>query len=56
MLNLESPVVVGLSFGGALALEFFAATAARSAGLVLAGAYAGWAGSLPPDRCRRDYV
>ena len=50
VLNLESPVVVGLSFGGALALEFFRRHRSRVSGLVLAGTYAGWAGSLPPDK------
>jgi len=49
VLNLESPVIVGLSFGGALALEFFRRHRNQVSGLVLAGAYAGWAGSLPPD-------
>lgn len=45
--KLEPSVVVGLSFGGALALEFFRRHRGRVRGLFLAGAYAGWAGSLP---------
>ncbi len=47
-LDLGSPHVVGLSFGATLALaaEDLAPGTART--LVLAGAYAGWAGSLPP--------
>jgi len=49
VLDLESPVIVGLSFGGALALEFSHRHRSQVSGLVLAGAYAGWAGSLPPD-------
>ncbi len=47
-LRLKQMVVVGLSFGGALALEFFRRHRGLVRGLFLAGAYAGWAGSLPP--------
>jgi pimeloyl-ACP methyl ester carboxylesterase len=39
--------VVGLSFGGALALEFYRRHPTTVLSLVLASAYAGWAGSLP---------
>ena len=46
-LELDPLVVVGLSFGGATALEFFRRHRGRVRGLFLAGAYAGWAGSLP---------
>jgi len=48
-LGLERPHVVGLSFGGGLALEFYRRHPSIPASLVLAGAYAGWAGSLPPE-------
>ncbi|CAM3765652.1 alpha/beta fold hydrolase [Occultella aeris] len=48
-LGLERPVLLGLSFGGALALEYWRHPDAQVRGLVLAGAYAGWAGSLPAD-------
>lgn len=48
-LKLEQPVLVGLSFGGALALEFFRRHRGQMRGLFLAGAYAGSAGSLSPD-------
>ena len=48
-LKLDPLDVVGLSFGGALALEFFRRHRRRVRGLFLAGAYAGWAGSLPPE-------
>jgi pimeloyl-ACP methyl ester carboxylesterase len=41
--------VCGLSFGGGLALELYRRYPAIPRSLVLAGAYAGWAGSLPPD-------
>lgn len=49
-LGLERPHVGGLSFGGGLALQFFDRYPAVPRSLVLAGAYTGWAGSLPPDR------
>lgn len=51
-LRLKQAVVVGLSFGGALALEFFRRHRSLVRGLFLAGAYAGWAGSLPPATVR----
>jgi pimeloyl-ACP methyl ester carboxylesterase len=51
-LELERLVVVGLSFGGALALQFFRRHRGLVRGLFLAGAYAGWAGSLPRDMVR----
>lgn len=41
--------VAGLSFGGGLALEFYRRHPTIPSSLILAGAYAGWAGSLPPD-------
>jgi pimeloyl-ACP methyl ester carboxylesterase len=41
--------VLGLSFGGALALEFSRRHPAVPMTLVLASAYAGWGGSLPAD-------
>jgi pimeloyl-ACP methyl ester carboxylesterase len=48
-LGLESPHVLGLSFGAALALELYRRHPAVPQTLVLAGGYAGWAGSLPPE-------
>jgi pimeloyl-ACP methyl ester carboxylesterase len=48
-LGLGRPFVVGLSFGGALAIEFNRRHSAVPKALVLASAYAGWAGSLPED-------
>jgi len=47
-LGLRRPHVVGLSFGGALALELYRRHPALPQSLVLASAYAGWTGSLPP--------
>ncbi len=46
-LSLEAPHVVGLSFGGGLALEHYRRYPNVPATLTLASAYAGWAGSLP---------
>ena len=46
-LRLGRPHLVGLSFGGIVALELFRRRSALPHTLVLAGAYAGWAGSLP---------
>lgn len=49
VLGLGRPHMVGLSFGGALALELYRRHPAIPMTLVLASAYAGWAGSLPAD-------
>ncbi len=46
-LGLERPHVAGLSFGGALALALCHRHPAIPRTLILASAYAGWAGSLP---------
>ena len=46
-LGLEAPHVLGLSFGGGLALEHYRRYPEVPATLTLASAYAGWAGSLP---------
>lgn len=48
-LGLDRPHVAGLSFGGALALEFHRRYSAVPMTLILASAYAGWGGSLPAD-------
>lgn len=48
-LGLGQPHVAGLSFGGGLALELYRRHPSVPLSLVLAGAYAGWAGSLPHD-------
>jgi pimeloyl-ACP methyl ester carboxylesterase len=48
-LDLDSACVGGLSFGGILALALQRRHSARTSALILASAYAGWAGSLPPD-------
>ncbi len=48
-LDVERPAVCGLSFGGALALELYRRSPETPRALVVAGGYAGWAGSLPPE-------
>lgn len=48
-LTLGRPHVAGLSFGGALAIELCRRHPAVPSTLVLASAYAGWRGSLPPE-------
>ena len=52
-LGLGRPHVAGLSFGGALALELYRRHPEIPRTLILASAYAGWAGSLPPDEVDR---
>jgi pimeloyl-ACP methyl ester carboxylesterase len=48
-LGILRPHVLGLSLGSAIALEMYRLRPDLPAALVLASAYAGWAGSLPPD-------
>jgi len=48
-LGLERPHVAGLSFGAGLALELYRRHPRLPRSLLLASAYAGWAGSLPAD-------
>ena len=45
--GIDRASVVGLSWGGLLAQEFYRRHPARVTSLVLAGTYAGWKGSLP---------
>jgi pimeloyl-ACP methyl ester carboxylesterase len=52
-LGLDRPHVAGLSFGGALAIEFCRRHFAVPRSLVLASAYAGWGGSLPAQEAER---
>jgi pimeloyl-ACP methyl ester carboxylesterase len=47
--GIERPHVLGLSWGGTLALELYRRHPGVPASLVLTGAYAGWQGSLPPE-------
>jgi pimeloyl-ACP methyl ester carboxylesterase len=48
-IGLQRPHLAGLSFGGVLALELYRRHPAVARSLVLASAYAGWAGSLAPS-------
>ncbi len=48
-LGLVRPHVVGLSFGGALALELAHRHPMVPRSLAIVSGYAGWAGSLPPE-------
>lgn len=48
-LGLGRPHVCGLSFGGGLALELYRRHPTVPSTLLLASAYAGWAGSLPAE-------
>ena len=47
--ELDRPHVLGLSFGSVLALELYRRHPNVPASQVLASAYAGWPGSLPPE-------
>ena len=47
-LGIDRPVVVGLSFGSGLALQFYERHPHLTTALVLVSPYAGWAGSLTP--------
>lgn len=47
--GIQRPHILGLSWGGALALALYRRHPEVPASLLLAGAYAGWAGSLPPE-------
>jgi len=49
IVGLKNPHILGLSFGAGLALEFYRCYPENPRTLVLASAYAGWAGSLPPE-------
>jgi pimeloyl-ACP methyl ester carboxylesterase len=48
-LGIRRACVAGLSFGGIIALGLQRRHAAKSSALILASAYAGWAGSLPAE-------
>lgn len=53
VLGIERAYLVGLSWGGILAQELYRLYPARVLGLVLAGSYAGWKGSLPVEVCEQ---
>jgi pimeloyl-ACP methyl ester carboxylesterase len=49
------PHVLGLSFGSTVAMDLWKVRPEIPATLILASAYAGWAGSLPPEEVERRY-
>jgi pimeloyl-ACP methyl ester carboxylesterase len=50
------PHLLGLSWGSMAVLELYRGDPGLPASLVLASAYAGWAGSLPPEEVERRYA
>lgn len=48
--------VLGMSFGSVVALDLWKVRPDLPASLILASAYAGWAGSLPPEEVERRYA
>lgn len=48
-MGIERPHILGLSWGSSIALELYRRHPDVPASLILASAYAGWAGSLPPE-------
>jgi len=61
VVGIEQARVLGLSWGGVLAQDFYRQFPSRVVGLVLADTYAGWKGSLPEaavghrlERCERE--
>jgi pimeloyl-ACP methyl ester carboxylesterase len=52
-LGVVKPHVLGLSWGSSVALEFYRLHPDSPASLILASAYAGWAGSLPSEEVAR---
>jgi pimeloyl-ACP methyl ester carboxylesterase len=50
------PHILGLSMGSGIALELYRTHPSVPASLLLVSAYAGWAGSLPPEEVERRYA
>jgi pimeloyl-ACP methyl ester carboxylesterase len=53
VLDLSHPHVLGHSWGSTLAMQLYLQKPSMVRSLVLVGAYAGWAGSLPPEEVRQ---
>jgi pimeloyl-ACP methyl ester carboxylesterase len=51
--GIEQAQVLGLSWGGILAQEFYRLYPDRVLALILCGTYAGWKGSLPESACKK---
>jgi pimeloyl-ACP methyl ester carboxylesterase len=52
VVGIERAQILGLSWGGILAQEFYRLYPARVLALILSDTYAGWKGSLPESACR----
>jgi pimeloyl-ACP methyl ester carboxylesterase len=52
VVGIEHTHILGMSWGGVLAQEFYRLYPTRALSLILVGTYAGWKGSLPADVCR----
>jgi pimeloyl-ACP methyl ester carboxylesterase len=52
-LDLRRPHLLGLSWGAGFALDLYRRRPGMACSLILASAYAGWAGSLPPEEVER---
>jgi len=52
-IGVDDPIILGISFGGGLAIEFFNRHPDAAKALILVSAYAGWAGSLSEDEVAR---
>jgi pimeloyl-ACP methyl ester carboxylesterase len=53
VVGIEGAHVLGLSWGGVLAQEFYGLYPDRVTALILSGTYAGWKGSLPQSACKK---
>jgi pimeloyl-ACP methyl ester carboxylesterase len=53
LVGIERAQVLGLSWGGILAQEFYRLYPDRVLALILSGTYAGWKGSLPALACKK---
>jgi pimeloyl-ACP methyl ester carboxylesterase len=53
VVGIERAHILGLSWGGVLAQEFYRLCPARVLRLILADTYAGWTGSLPEESCKK---
>jgi pimeloyl-ACP methyl ester carboxylesterase len=53
LLGIESAHILGLSWGGILAQEFYRSYPDRVRTLILCDTYAGWKGSLPESACKK---
>lgn len=51
-IGIQKPHILGISFGAGLTLEFYQRYPDIPKTLILASAYAGWAGSLPPEEVK----